>query len=97
MPNESILDPGYAPPEQFVLPTDSPELSSHMFSSFNAVISPLLWAQHKPDRFDIWSVGVCLLQLCLPSLRSDRGLQTQFINLYSPRFKYDLDAFKIVM
>ena len=90
VPNESILDPAYAPPEQYILPTDSPELSTHMFSS---VVSPVLWAQYKPDRFDIWSAGICLLQLALPSLRSDRGLKS-FINLYGPRFEYDLDAWR---
>lgn len=89
VPNESILDPGYAPPEQFALPTDSPELSG----LFSSVVSPVLWAQHKPDRFDTWSAGICMLQLALPSLRSDRGLQS-FINLYGPRFKYDLDAWR---
>jgi serine/threonine protein kinase len=92
VPNEGILDPGYAPPEQFVLPTNSPELSGGLFSSL--AMSPMLWAKHKPDRFDIWSAGICMLQLALPSLRSDRGLQTLFRNLYGPRFNYNLDAWR---
>jgi hypothetical protein len=26
-------------------------------------LSPMLWAQHKPDRFDSWSAGIVLLQV----------------------------------
>jgi hypothetical protein len=44
---------------QFVLPTDSPHLAK---SAFAMALSPMLWAQHKPDRFDSWSAGIVLLQ-----------------------------------
>ena len=33
------------------------------------------WARYQPDRFDVYSAGVVFMQLCLPSLRSDRGLK----------------------
>ena len=59
-PDESILDPQYAPPEKYVLPTDSPAISS---SLLQMATSPVLWARHKPDRFDMWSVGVVMLQV----------------------------------
>lgn len=39
---------------QYVLPTDSPHLAKSMLKM---AISPVLWAQHKPDRFDMWSAG----------------------------------------
>jgi hypothetical protein len=45
---------------QFVLPTDSPHLAK---SAFAMALSPMLWAQHKPDRFDSWSAGIVLLQV----------------------------------
>lgn len=56
--------------------------------------SPVLWARHKPDRFDSWSAGICLLQMSLPSLRSDRGLSTLFNGIYGSRFNYDMDAWR---
>lgn len=62
-PDESILDPSYCPPEQYVLPTDGPALASNPLAK---AISPMLWAQHKPDRFDTWSAGIVLLQLAIP-------------------------------
>lgn len=55
VPDESILDPIYCPPEEYVLPTDSPSFGRNMLSG---LISPMLWAQHMPDRFDIFSTGV---------------------------------------
>jgi serine/threonine protein kinase len=55
VPDESILDLNYCPPEQFVLPTDSPSLARNLLKM---AISPMLWAKHKPDRFDTWSAGV---------------------------------------
>ena len=38
-----------------MLPTDSPDLAKNVLS---LAISPMLWAKHKPDRFDMWSAGV---------------------------------------
>ncbi|KAF6253935.1 kinase-like domain-containing protein [Scenedesmus sp. NREL 46B-D3] len=88
-PEESILDPMYCPPEQYVLPTDSPHLAK---SAFALALSPMLWAQHKPDRFDSWSAGIVMLQLCLPPLRTPRGL-----NLFKVEYErcdYDIDAWR---
>lgn len=74
---------------QYVLPTDSPHLAR---SAFALALSPVLWAQHKPDRFDSWSAGMVMLQLCLPPLRTPRGL-----NLFKTEFEradYDLEAWR---
>jgi hypothetical protein len=52
----------------------------------------MLWAQHKPDRFDSWSAGIVMLQLCLPPLRTPRGL-----NLFKVEYErndYDIDAWR---
>lgn len=74
---------------QYVLPTDSPHLAK---SAFALALSPVLWAQHKPDRFDSWSAGIVLLQLALPGLRQQRG-----INLFKSEYEradYDIYEWK---
>lgn len=38
------------------------------------LLSPILWQLNLPDRFDLWSAGLILLQMCLPSLRTDGAL-----------------------
>ncbi|GBF87958.1 hypothetical protein Rsub_00670 [Raphidocelis subcapitata] len=88
-PDESILDPLYCPPEQYVLPTDSPHLAKSVIAQ---AISPVLWARHKPDRFDTWSAGITLLCLAVPSLRTPRGL-AQFLKEFE-RSNYDLDEWR---
>jgi len=69
--------------------TDSPHLAK---SAFALALSPMLWAQHKPDRFDSWSAGIVMMQLCLPGLRTPRGL-----NLFKVEYEradYDLEAWR---
>ena len=39
-----------------------------------AMLSPILWQLNNPDRFDMYSVGVLLLQAAMPALRSDSAL-----------------------
>lgn len=39
-----------------------------------ALLSPVLWRLNQPDRFDIYSAGIVMMQLVFPSLRSDAGL-----------------------
>lgn len=71
VPDESILDPQYAPPEKYILPTDSPHLSK---SFLDRAMSPMLWTRYNPDRFDMWSAGVVMAQLAIPAMRNERGL-----------------------
>lgn len=54
------------------MPTDSPNLSKTLFAQ---ALSSSLWSKHKPDRFDTWSVGIVLLCLALPALRTESGLE----------------------
>eukprot|EP00798_Chlamydomonas_sp_ICE-L_P012483 gene12483-15693_t len=91
VPGESILDLNYCPPEQYVLPTDGPDLSQT--GSLRGVLSPMLWAMHKPDRFDSWSAGIVLLQLAIPSMRSAGGLRA-FNAAYGQKFFFNLRAWK---
>ncbi|KAK9798998.1 hypothetical protein WJX73_001206 [Symbiochloris irregularis] len=74
IPDESILDPEYCPPEQYCMPTDAPHLSKQM-RPLSLAMSPLLWARHKPDRFDSFSAGLVMMQLAVPSLRSPAGFR----------------------
>lgn len=39
-----------------------------------AFLSPVLWRMNNPDRFDMWSVGVMMLQLAFPPLRNDNAI-----------------------
>lgn len=38
------------------------------------MLSPILWQLNNPDRFDMYSVGVLLLQMAMPALRTDSAL-----------------------
>jgi len=70
-PETGLLDPKYAPPEQLVVPQEVPRAPPR----FVALIgSPALWQLTSPDRFDTYSVGVLLLQLSVPEMRSGKQL-----------------------
>lgn len=84
-----LAAPLFTAPLQFVLPTDSPHLAK---SAFAMALSPMLWAQHKPDRFDSWSAGIVLLQLCLPPVRMPRGLN--LFKVEYERAEYDLERWR---
>ncbi|KAG2422260.1 hypothetical protein HXX76_016174 [Chlamydomonas incerta] len=92
VPEESILDLNYCPPEQYVMPTDSPHIAKQA-GLLKLAISPMLWAKHKPDRFDTWSAGIVMLQMAVPSMRTDRALRA-FNASYGPKYKYDLAAWR---
>ena len=90
-PDEGILDPLYAPPEQYALPTTSVDLEA-AGPLARLAVSPVLWAAHRPDRFDSWSAGIVLLQLALPALRSPKAL-ANFKAEYEAA-NYDLRAWR---
>lgn len=73
-PDESILDPYYCPPEQYCLPTDAPDLAAKS-RVLSYAVSAMLWRRHRPDRFDMYSIGLILLQLAMPHLRTKAALQ----------------------
>lgn len=90
-PAETILDPAYCPPEEYVLPTDAPHLAKQATIAAMAM-SPLLWSQHRPDCFDSYSAGVVLLQLGLPFLRSPTSLKNWKATF--ARCGYDVDEWR---
>jgi serine/threonine protein kinase len=70
-PKEFILDPRFSGPEEYIMSTQTPEAPP---TPVALALSPILWQLNAPDRFDSYSAGVTLLQMCLPSLRPDNNL-----------------------
>ncbi|KAL6609557.1 hypothetical protein ACP70R_039526 [Stipagrostis hirtigluma subsp. patula] len=89
IPNEFLLDPRYAAPEQYIMSTQTPSAPSVPVAT---TLSPVLWQLNLPDRFDIYSLGLIFLQMAIPSLRTDSSL-IQF-NRQLKRCDYDLEAWR---
>ncbi|XP_065880271.1 serine/threonine-protein kinase STN7, chloroplastic [Euphorbia lathyris] len=89
IPNEFLLDPRYAAPEQYIMSTQTPSAPPPPVAT---VLSPVLWQMNLPDRFDIYSTGLMFLQMAFPGLRSDSNL-IQF-NRQLKRCDYDLVAWR---
>lgn len=89
IPNEFLLDPRYAAPEQYIMSTQTPSAPSPPVAT---ALSPVLWQMNLPDRFDIYSAGLIFLQMAFPALRSDSAL-IQF-NRQLKRCGYDLNAWR---
>ena len=90
-PTESLLDPLYCAPEQYVLPTDAPDLARQA-GMVSQAMSPLLWARFMPDRFDMYSAGLIMAQLAVPALRSEGALRGFTRSLR--RADYDLEKWR---
>ncbi|CAL1378384.1 unnamed protein product [Linum trigynum] len=89
IPKVGLLDPDYCPPEQYVLPDDTPSPPPEPIA---ALLSPFLWQLNSPDLFDMYSAGIVLLQMAIPSLRSTAGLKN--FNLEIKNANYDLDRWR---
>ncbi|XP_031247446.1 serine/threonine-protein kinase STN8, chloroplastic [Pistacia vera] len=72
VPNRTLLDPDYCPPELYVLPEKTPSPPPEPVAAF---FSPILWQLNSPDLFDMYSAGIVLLQMAIPTLRSTAGLK----------------------
>ena len=81
-PDETIMDPKYAPPEEFLIPSDDAPDIRKLFGPVALAAGSAAWVQHKPDRFDMYSAGVVMMQLALPSLRTNSGLVSVFLFLF---------------
>lgn len=67
-PLYGMLDPRYSPPEELVMPQNFPRAPAPAVA---ALLSPLAWFYGRPDLFDSYSIGVMLLQMSIPQLRSN--------------------------
>jgi len=90
VPNEFLLDPRYAPPQQYIMSTRTPKAPPAPLAVF---LSPVLWQMNYPDRFDIYSAGVSMLQMVFAPLRSDNALIV-FNRRLRKEFDYDLDKWR---
>eukprot|EP00268_Persea_americana_P029440 TRINITY_DN2844_c1_g1_i3.p1 TRINITY_DN2844_c1_g1~~TRINITY_DN2844_c1_g1_i3.p1 ORF type:complete len:499 (-),score=94.66 TRINITY_DN2844_c1_g1_i3:1376-2872(-) len=72
VPDRGLLDPDYCPPELYVLPEETPKPPPEPIA---AILSPILWQLNSPDLFDMYSAGITLLQMAIPTLRSAAGLK----------------------
>jgi serine/threonine protein kinase len=89
VPNEFLLDPRYAPPQQYIMSTQTPRAPPLPVA---ALLSPILWRLNSPDRFDMYSVGILFLQMVFPNLRSDNNLVA--FNRKLQAFDYDVRAWR---
>jgi len=90
VPNQYLLDPRYAPPEQYIMSAQTPRAPPAPVAAF---LSPVLWQLNGPDRFDMYSAGITLLQMALPPLRSDNGLVT-FNRQFAEQHDSDLQLWR---
>ena len=74
-PGEGVHDPLYSPPELNLLPEGAKAPTLRNARS--------LWKEHAPAGFDTFSVGIVMMQLAVPRLRTDAALKT---------FREQLDA-----
>lgn len=93
VPNQYLLDPRFAPPQQYIMSSQTPRAPPPVLA---AILSPVLWRLNSPDRFDMWSVGMILLQMAFPPLRTDSGL-VAFNRALSEQHNWDLNAWRRAM
>ncbi|CAI9098608.1 OLC1v1035287C1 [Oldenlandia corymbosa var. corymbosa] len=72
VPDRGLLDPDYCPPELYVMPEETPNPPPEPVA---ALLSPILWQLNSPDLFDMYSAGIVLMQMAVPTLRSPAGLK----------------------
>ncbi|CAL5192491.1 unnamed protein product [Lathyrus oleraceus] len=89
VPDYTPLDPDYCPPELYVLPQETQSLPPEPIA---ALLSPILWQLNSPDLFDMYSAGIVLLQMAIPTLRSQAALKN--FNLEMRTCGYDLNKWR---
>ncbi|KAF7144097.1 hypothetical protein RHSIM_Rhsim05G0231800 [Rhododendron simsii] len=89
VPNRGLLDPDYCPPELYVLPEETPNPPPEPIAAF---LSPILWQLNSPDLFDMYSAGIVLMQMAIPTLRSAAGLKN--FNTELKTVGYDLKKWR---
>ncbi|CAH9069181.1 unnamed protein product [Cuscuta epithymum] len=89
VPNRGLLDPDYCPPELYVMPEETPKPPPEPIA---ALLSPFLWQLNSPDLFDMYSAGIVLLQMAIPSFRSPTGLKR--FNMELRQAGYELNTWR---
>ncbi|GMH32272.1 hypothetical protein BSKO_00106 [Bryopsis sp. KO-2023] len=89
-PDVGMLDPRYSPPEDLVLPRTFPRPPTPFLAT---LLSPVVWNVGRPDLFDTYSVGMILLQMAIPQIRSE-ATQKSFSEELDKYF-YDLNSWRM--
>ncbi|GFP87405.1 serine/threonine-protein kinase stn8 chloroplastic [Phtheirospermum japonicum] len=89
VPNRGLLDPDYCPPELYVMPEETPNPPPEPIA---ALLSPFLWQLNSPDLFDMYSAGIVLMQMAIPTIRSTSGLKN--FNIELKAVGYDLKRWR---
>lgn len=89
VPDRGLLDPDYCPPELYVMPEETPEPPPEPIA---AILSPVIWQLNSPDLFDMYSAGIILMQMAVPTLRSSAGLKN--FNSEIKSAGYDLNMWR---
>ncbi|GLI62557.1 hypothetical protein VaNZ11_005225 [Volvox africanus] len=89
VPNEYLLDPRYAPPQQYIMSTQTPKPPPKPVAAF---LSPVLWGMERPDRFDMYSCGVTMMQMIFSHLRNDNNLIA--FNKRLQELRWDLSSWR---
>lgn len=85
VPGEGPADPRYCSADDiYLLPSTAPQPTTDNLSE--------LWEIYQPGKFDMFSVGIIMLQLCFPYLRDSERLLT-FKNEFA-RHCYDLSEWR---
>jgi len=71
LPRDFLLDPRFCAPERFIMSTRTPVAPPRPIA---ALLSPVLWQLNRPDKFDVYAVGLSTMQMVFPSLRKDANL-----------------------
>ncbi|KAF5826708.1 protein kinase [Dunaliella salina] len=71
-PLYGMLDPRYSPPEELVMPKNFPRAPTPVIAT---LLSPFAWIYGRPDLFDSYSVGVLLMQMAVPQLRTSANIK----------------------
>lgn len=61
-PDETILDPKYSPPEEFLMPIDAAPDLAKASGPVAFALGAASWARYQPDRFDTYSAGIVFMQ-----------------------------------
>ncbi|KAJ4767091.1 Serine/threonine-protein kinase STN8 [Rhynchospora pubera] len=89
VPNRGLLDPDYCPPELYVMPEETPSPPPEPIA---AILSPIIWQLNSPDLFDMYSAGIVLMQMAVPTLRSAAALKN--FNSELKNVGYDLNEWR---
>ena len=78
-------DPRYCRPNDiYLIPESAPEPNTKNLED--------LWRKYEPEKFDIFSAGIIMMQLCFPKLREEKNLRA--FNTEFEKCNFDLPSWR---